>query len=228
MMLRLAAGVLLLILPSAVHAQEPTPLEAAMLTCIAPGFIPDGDPYELIASLPEKNCIRACKATARGCKSVVRTIDRCGVSFLRATANTAIEICRGLGGTSRKCREIRNVIKPDIDWWRAAGKWEIADCVAEMQTSCLSRCQSVTPLSVMPPIVAPEPPQGGAGVTIVVFPGIERTLIPLAPETTQFGVHDQVLNVTEYLQLIPADPDPSQEGPIDPVGGIINYLVLPE
>ena len=139
MMPRLAACVLLLILPSAVHAEEPTTLEIAIRTCIAPGFIPDGDPYELIASLPAENCVRACKAKARGCRGVVRTIDRCGVRFLKAAVKTSIEICRGLGGTSQECRVIKDIAKPDIDWWRAAGKHERADCDADMQTLCLSR-----------------------------------------------------------------------------------------
>jgi hypothetical protein len=100
MMLRLTACALLLLLPSAVHAQEPTPLDITILNCIAPGFIPTGDPFAVIASLPAKNCVRACKAAARGCKDVVRTIDRCGTSFLKASAKVGVEICRGWGYTA--------------------------------------------------------------------------------------------------------------------------------
>jgi len=211
MMPRLAACVLLLILPSAVHAQEPTPLEIAIRTCIAPGFIPDGDPYELIASLPVENCVRACEAKATGCRGVVRTIDRCGVRFLQAAVKTSIEICRGLGGTSQECRVIKDIAKPDISWWRAAGKQERADCDADMQTLCLSRCQSAVSIydSISPPqgLEAPqgdaggaisaieyvqftdlsptqvsEPPQGGAHFEVVRLPEIERTIIPEIPE----------------------------------------------
>jgi hypothetical protein len=223
MMPRLAACVLLLILPSAVHAQEPAPLEIAIRTCIAPGFIPDGDPYELIASLPAENCVRACKAKARGCRGVVRTIDRCGVRFLRATVKTNIEICRGLGGTSQQCRVIKDIAKPDIDWWRAAGKHERADCDADMQTLCLNRCQSaVSTYDSIPPsqgLEAPqgdaggvilhavdftdlsptpvsEPPQMGAHLEIVTLPRIERTIIPEIPEE---DVRDGAESAIEFL-----------------------------
>jgi len=183
MMPRLARIALILFLALPAYAQEPTPLEVAVLTCIAPGFIPDGDPFELIASLPERNCKRACKHAAKGCRDVVRTIDRCGVSFLKATVKTSIEICRGLGGTSRQCRVIKDIIKPDIDWWRAAGKQEKADCDADMQTYCLSRCQSAASLSFtpLPPPQPPEAPQGEAGLTMVALPGIELITISQDP-----------------------------------------------
>jgi hypothetical protein len=115
-------------------------LDVTFLTCVGPGYIPDGDPYEVIAGLPEKNCIRACKFAAQGCKAVVKSIDRCGVSFLKAAAKTGMEICRGSGGTSQECRVIRDIVKPDIDWWKAAGKFEQAECVAEMEANCLPRC----------------------------------------------------------------------------------------
>jgi hypothetical protein len=212
MMPRLAACVLLLILPSAVHAQEPTPLEIAMLTCIAPGFTPDGDLYDLIASLPAKNCVRACKAQAKGCRDVVRTIDRCGVSFLKAAAKTGIAICRGRGGTSQECRVIKDIVKPDIDWWRAAGRQERADCNADMQTFCLSRCQSAVSIydSIPPPqgqggvtiVSGPldlEPPQGGAELTAVTLPGIPITIPPLAPEIPEEDVREQAEEVIEFL-----------------------------
>jgi hypothetical protein len=142
MTLKFAVVALLLALVSPVaFAQEPTPLDITILMCIAPGFIPDGDPFEVIAGLPERNCVRACKAAARGCKNVVRTIDRCGVSFLKASAKIGVEICRGWGYTSRECRVIKDEIKPDIDWWKAEGKLEKAACDADMKAFCLSRCQ---------------------------------------------------------------------------------------
>jgi hypothetical protein len=201
MMPRLAACVLLLILPSAVHAQEPALLEIAMLTCVAPGTIPAGDPYQLIASLPEKNCVRACKAEARGCRNVVKSIDRCGVSFLKAAAKTAIEICRGLGGTSRECREIKDIVKPDIDWWRAAGKQERADCAADMQTLCLSRCQSAVSIynSIPPPQGRPTAVPQGEGVTLVALPGVRMTM-PLVPEIPEGGVREGAIDAITYLE----------------------------
>ena len=171
MKLRLTACALLLLLPSVVHAQDPTPLEITIATCIGPGFVPDGDPFELIASLPARNCVRACKAAAKGCMDVVKAIDKCGVSFLDAAAKTGVEICRGLGGTSQECRAVTDAIKPDIDWWKAQGKLEQADCDADMQTFCLSRCQSAAVISVptwtLPPTPT-QPPQGGSGTIISV------------------------------------------------------------
>jgi hypothetical protein len=227
MMPRLAACVLLLILPAAVHAQEPTTLEIAIRTCIAPGFIPDRDPYELIARLPAENCVRACKAKARGCRGVVRSIDRCGVRFLKAAVKTSIEICRGLGGTSRECRVIKDIAKPDIDWWRAAGKQERTDCDADMQTLCLSRCQSAVSIydSIPPPqnpeapqgdaggvilhvvdftdlspTPVSEPPQGGAHFQVLRLPEIERTIIPLIPEIPEEDVREGAESAIEFLE----------------------------
>jgi len=222
MMPRLAACVLLLILPAAVHAQEPTPLEIAIRTCVAPGFIPDRDPYDLIARLPAENCVRACKAKARGCRGVVRSIDRCGVRFLKAAVKTSIEICRGLGGTSQQCRVIKDIAKPDIDWWRAAGKQERADCDADMQTLCLNRCQS--PVSIydsIPPPQGPEAPQGNAGgaidflqltdpqgqgsATMVSGP---VSLTPQVLEPPQAGAHLGIVAIERTITpLVPEIPE---------------------
>jgi hypothetical protein len=157
---------------------------------------------------------------------VVRTIDRCGVRFLKAAAKTSIEICRGLGGTSQECRVIKDIAKPDIDWWRAAGKQERADCDADMQTLCLSRCQSA--VSIYDPIPPPqgleapqgdagaaieyleftdlsptqvsEPPQMGAHLEIVTLPGIERTIIPLLPEIPEEDVRERAEGAIEFLE----------------------------
>ncbi len=140
MMPRLAGVALILCFASPAYAQELTPLDIAFQVCIAPGFIPDGDPYELVASLPENYCIKACKAAAKGCKAVVKTIDKCGVSFLKASVKTGTAICQGLGGTSRECRAVKDIIAPDIDWWKAQGKIEQAFCDVERDALCLSRC----------------------------------------------------------------------------------------
>jgi hypothetical protein len=224
MMPRLAACVLLLILPSAVHAQEQTPLEIAILTCIAPGFIPDGDPYEAIARLPEKDCIRVCTTAARGCKAVVRTIDRCGVSFLRTAAKTGFQICRGFarvrpdGLPGIDCRVVRDRLKPDIEWWKAEGKIEKANCEVERDELCLSRCQSAAsiydsipppqgqgsvaivsgPVSLTPPEL--DPPQGGAGLTAVTLPGIRMTMPALAPEIPEEDVREAAEDAIEFLE----------------------------
>lgn len=140
MMLRLAACALLLILPSAVHAQEPTTLEIAALVCVGPGFIPDGDPFDILDDLPEKYCVKACKAARKGCRGVVKAIDKCGVRFLKSSAKSAIAICRGWGYTKQECRPIKDEAKLDIGWWREQGKIERGVCDSDTQTFCLSRC----------------------------------------------------------------------------------------
>jgi hypothetical protein len=192
-------------LPATVHAEEPTTLEIAIRTCVAPGFIPDRDPYELIARLPAENCVRACKAKARGCRGVVRTIDRCGVHFLRAAVKTSIEICRGLGGTPQECRGIREIAKPDIDWWRAAGKQERADCDADMQTLCLSRCPS--PVSIDDSIPPPQGPEAPQGITL----GAIETLHFIDPLPPTQG-HGSVTIVSGPVSQAPRDLEPPQAG----------------
>jgi hypothetical protein len=230
MMPRLAGIALILFLASTAYAQQPTPLEIAVMTCIAPGFIPDSDPFDLIASLPEKHCIRACRASAKGCKDLAKTIDRCGVSFLKAAVKTSIEICRGLGGTAPQCGAIKGIAKPDIDWWRAEGKLEKAACDADMQTLCLSRCQpaataasynELIPASFsetsqggaggaieylqvpdrLSPIQIPESPQGGAGVTeTLTLHGVRVTAPPLVPEPPEEDVRQQAEGARYFLE----------------------------
>jgi hypothetical protein len=238
MMPRLAGIALILFLVSPAYAQQPTPLEIAVMTCIAPGFIPDSDPFDLFASLPEKHCIRACRASAKGCKDLVKTIDRCGVSFLKAAVKTSIEICRGLGGTLRECRAIRDIAKPDIDWWRVEGKLEKAACDTDVQTLCLSRCQSTAPVPftdlILPPLpVLPGIGDGGAGDLIMYleFPNPPLiTPIPVLPSLILpvEGVRLQAVDVVSYIDLIPALPRELPE--IDSgeqAGGAIVYLQIP-
>ncbi len=154
MIRRLAACALLLLLPSAVQAQEPTPLELATATCIAPGYSSDAELFDLIASLPERNCIRACKAVAKGCKDVVKTVDQCGVKFLQAAIKVGVEVCRGLGYSPLQCAGgVTTLIKPDIDAWKAQGKLEKAACDADSQTLCLSRCGAEASASLAPPFL---------------------------------------------------------------------------
>jgi hypothetical protein len=142
MTLKIAIVALLMALVSPAFAQEPTPIDIAILTCVGTGFIPDGDPFEVLESLPGKNCVRACKAAARGCKAVVRAVDKCGVGFLKSSERVGVEICRGWGYTTQECRVIRDEFKADINWWKVQGKIERAACDSDMQTFCLSRCQS--------------------------------------------------------------------------------------
>lgn len=161
--IRRIACLSLLIFPAPLLAQESALVEMAIRSCVAQGFIPDEDRYELIASLPEESCVRACKAEARACRGVVNTTDRCGVNLLKATARTAVEICLGLGGTQDDCRVIRRDIQPDIDWWRSAGRQERRDCDADVRSSCLSRCQSAPSGAATPSAPAPEPPVANPG-----------------------------------------------------------------
>ena len=142
MRLRLAVAMWLLAVTSSdAFGEDPSPLDIVVLTCVGPGFIPDGDPFEILESLPAKNCVRACKAAAKGCKDVVKSIDKCGVGFLRASAKVAIEVCRGQGYSAQACRVINDEIKSDIAWWRSEGKIERDACDTDTQNLCLSRCQ---------------------------------------------------------------------------------------
>jgi hypothetical protein len=135
---------------------------------------------------------------------VVRSIDRCGVSFLKAAAKTGIEICRGLGGTSQECREIKDIVKPDIDWWRAAGKQERADCNADMQTLCLSRCQSVVSLydSLLPSQLRPTEVREGGGIEGgVTLEAIRMTSYPLlVPQIPEGGVREGAVDAITFLE----------------------------
>jgi len=141
MLLKIAGVALVLALASPAFAQEPTPIDVAILTCVGPGFIPDGDPFEILDDLDPRYCTRACKAAAQGCKAVVRAIDRCGVGFLKSSAKVSIEICRGWGYTAQECRGINAEAKGDIDWWRAQGRIEQDACDSDAQILCFSRCQ---------------------------------------------------------------------------------------
>ncbi len=143
-------------------ADEPTLLDLTISTCVGSGFNTAPVPYDVIAGLPEESCVRACRAAGRGCKLVVRAIDKCGVNFLRAAAKTEMEVCRGLGGTAQECRGVRDDAKTDIAWWKAAGKVEQADCDADTRALCMNRCHPLA-LSGPTPIRVPGPltPQGG-------------------------------------------------------------------
>jgi hypothetical protein len=142
MLLKAAGIAFVLALALPVFAQEPTPIDLAILTCVGPGFVPDGDPYEILDTLDQRSCRRVCKASVKGCKAVVKAIDKCGVSFLRASAKTGTLICRGWGYTASECRGINDEAKVDVDWWKAQGRIERDDCDREADSDCFSRCQS--------------------------------------------------------------------------------------
>ena len=218
---------------TAAFADEPTLLDRTILTCVGPEFNPGLDLNGMIAGLSGEACVRACRTAERGCKAVVRAVDKCGVSFLRAAAKTRIEVCRGLGGTSQECRGFRDTVRPDIAWWKAAGKVERADCEADTQTLCLSRCESAAtgvyndlmPLPppeppqglvggaivylvspspiVLTPVIPPllsEPPQGEAGLTLSILPGIRVTAPLIAPESSQAGVRELAEDAVVFLE----------------------------
>jgi hypothetical protein len=146
-------------------ADGPTLLDRTMATCVGPGFGATHDRYALITDLPEESCLRACDAALHGCKASVRGIDQCGVSLLRAEAKMAVEICLGLGGAPGECRAIRNSFRPQIEWWKDAGKVEQADCDADVQASCFSQCVPVPPRAG--PIQVPSSTEGGVGSVTV-------------------------------------------------------------
>ena len=122
------------------HSQEPTALEITAAICIGPGFIPDGDPFEIFALAPEKSCIKACKAIVKGCKAVVKAYDKCGKSFLKASAKAAGTLCTGLGGSKDECRPIKDNAKADIASWLDQGRIEKSDCVFDGNVLCFNRC----------------------------------------------------------------------------------------
>ena len=140
MMARLLTITALLLFISPAHAQEPTPIGIAILTCVGPGYLPPGDPFEVLDTLDERYCARVCKAAVKGCKDVVKAVDKCGVNFLKSSAKVGVEICRGWGFTSSDCRIIKDEFKADIDWWKAEGKIEQAVCDADARARCFSRC----------------------------------------------------------------------------------------
>jgi hypothetical protein len=142
MLMKAATATLALAFVTPAFAQEPTPIDVAILTCIGPGYTPEGDPFEVLDSLGERSCKRVCKASAMGCKAVVKAIDKCGVSFLKTSEKVGIQICRGWGYTAAECRGIHAEAKADIDWWKAQGRIERDECDREAETLCLSRCQS--------------------------------------------------------------------------------------
>lgn len=213
---------------TAAHADEPTLLDRTISTCVGPEFNPALDLNGMIAGITGESCVRACRAAERGCKAVVRAVDRCGVSFLRAAAKTRIEVCRGLGGTSRECRVFKDIVKPDIAWWKAAGKEERADCEAHTQTLCLSRCESamvaiysdlipagvpfppqgeaggaIEYLVIGTPLILPAlpaPPQGEAGVTLTILPGTRLAAPLIVPESSQEGVRELAEDAIEFLE----------------------------
>ena len=45
-----------------------------------------------------------------------------------------------------------------------------------------------------------EPPEAGAELTTVTLPGIERTLVPLVPESTHVGVRERAVGAIEFLE----------------------------
>jgi hypothetical protein len=48
MLMKAATAALALALVTPAFAQEPTPIDLAILTCIGPGFTPEGDPFEVL------------------------------------------------------------------------------------------------------------------------------------------------------------------------------------
>ena len=169
MLLQAAAAVLALVLVTPAIAQEPTAIDLAMMTCVGSGFERDADRFAVLASLPEGNCKRACEANAIGCRAVARSVDRCGVSFLRAAAKVSIQACRGRGLPEQSCRGIHAKARADIDWWNAQGRIERAACDTEEETLCLSRCQAPAGVNYedLVPTPLPERPDGQTGGAIV-------------------------------------------------------------
>ena len=229
MLLKAAVAALVLAFVTPASSQEPTPLDAAILACVGPGFIPDGDPFEVLDALDQRYCTRVCKASARSCKAVAKAIDRCGVSFLKASAKVGIEICRGLGYTAQECRGINAEANADIDWWKAQGRIERDECDSEAETLCLSRCQSAAARALYETLVPapllerPQREDGGA----IVYLNFEEILPPNPlPENPEGGA---ALDAIQYLDPRASLPSvPPLEAPQGQAGLTITTSQIPE
>jgi hypothetical protein len=216
MLMKAATAALALALVTPAFAQEPTPIDLAILTCVGPGFIPEGDPFEVLDTLDERFCKRVCRVSAMGCKAVAKAIDKCGVSFLKTSEKVGIQICRGWGNTAAECRGIHAEAKADIDWWRAQGRIERDACDREAETLCLSRCESAAASSLyetLVPAPLPERPQREDGGAIVYLDReAARQLAPL-PEAPQGqeGVRVIAPRVGEWTNGV-IDPPQGQAG----------------
>jgi hypothetical protein len=182
MLFKFATAALTLALVTPAFAQEPNPIDIAILTCIGPGYTPEGDPFEVLDSLGERSCKRVCKASAMGCKAVVKAIDKCGVSFLKTSERVGIQICRGWGYTAAECRGIHAEAKADIDWWKAQGRIERDECDREVETLCMSRCQSpvgVNYVDLVPVGTFENSPEQAGGAIVYLDLEAARQLAPL-------------------------------------------------
>jgi len=192
-----------------------TPLDRAMLTCVGPEFGSARISYDQVAGLPKENCVRACNAAARGCRAVVRAVDRCGVSLLKAEAKVTLELCRGYGGSVQDCSRVRADARLNMEWWKNAGREEQATCDEDTQASCMSRCQptrsAISPPLRVNPIVRPG---------FVIESGPSTTLYDSLVPAGQYGIQEGGSSFSsgsvtiQYLNpaLIPAVPPLLDDG----------------
>jgi len=182
-----------------------TPLDRAILTCVGPEFDSARISYDQVAGLPMESCVRACNAAARGCRAVVRAVDRCGVSLLKAEARVTLELCRGYGGSAQDCSRVRADARLNMEWWKNAGREEQAACDEDTQASCMSRCQP-TRSAINPPVRVNPIDRSG----VALEPGSSLTLYDSLVPAGQFGIQQggssfSSGSVTKYLSpaLIP-------------------------
>jgi hypothetical protein len=188
-----------------------TPLDRAILTCVGPEFDSARVSYDQLAGLPMENCVRACKAAAQGCRAVVRAVDRCGVSMLKAEAKVALELCRGYGGSAQDCSRVRTDARLSMDWWKNAGREEQATCDEDTQVSCMSRCQPTRRVNVPPvlvnPIVRPGvAPESGSSLTLY------ESLVPVG----QFGIQQGGAS-SSLGSITIQDPNPAPIPDVSPL-----------
>ena len=135
--------VVLLVSATQAQAQQSTepldPVETAAAFCIGPGIEIIDDPFEELRGLPQKNCVKACKAILKGCFAVGKAINKCGVEFLKATGKVAAPICQGRGGTKAECKFIKPSVKSDIDEWLSSNADAFLQCFDET-VDCLDVC----------------------------------------------------------------------------------------
>jgi len=104
---------------------------------------------------------------------------------------------------------VRDRVKPEIEWWRAAGREEREACDTDAETLCLARCQ--------PAAEVIAPPQASAETRSAI--GVRSTLVIGPPLATESSGGSDI-----YSTLIPADPGAVRPASADSSSGAISMI----
>ncbi len=87
-----------------------------------------------------KFCTKACKTTAKICRSIAKRRFKCGSKGARDVVKARTSLCRIGGSDARLCREATSRFLPDVlDDWALRFATDKAACESEYQ-SCRARC----------------------------------------------------------------------------------------